>query len=52
MLDTVLLNQGLAKTSFKVFNEFFAQFDQNGDGKISKQECLRFTAKFLESYDP
>ena len=48
LLDEILLNQGRAKTTWNQFNRFFAEFDDNGDGVISKQECARFVRKFLD----
>ena len=36
-------------TSIDQFNEFFADFDSNGDGVISKSECTRFVRKFLDN---
>lgn len=36
LLDEILLNQGRAKTTWNQFNRFFAEFDDNGDGVISK----------------
>jgi Ca2+-binding EF-hand superfamily protein len=49
LLDDVLLSQGRSKTSWAQFNRFFAEFDDNGDGVISMNECARFVKRFIES---
>lgn len=47
MLDEILINQGVGKTTIPQFNRFYAEFDMNNDGFISKSECTRFVRKFL-----
>ena len=41
------MNQGRPKTSWNQFNNFFARYDDNGDGVISKGECYNFVSEFL-----
>jgi Ca2+-binding EF-hand superfamily protein len=47
MLNEILLNQGRQKTTISQFNRFFAEFDDNGDGVISRGECYNFVKRFL-----
>ena len=47
MLDEILINQGRPKTTMAQFNRFFAEFDDNGDNVISKNECYNFVSSFL-----
>ncbi len=42
LLDEILISQGRPQTSQSQFNRFFAEFDDNGDGVISKNECYNF----------
>ena len=47
LLDEILINQGRPKTTISQYNRFFAEFDNNGDGVISRNECASFVRKFL-----
>lgn len=47
MLDDILINQGRPKTTISQFNRFFADYDKNGDGVISRKEVTAFVKKFL-----
>lgn len=47
LLDEILINQGRPKTTISQFNRFFADFDINGDGVISRGECATFVRRFL-----
>ena len=47
MLDEILANRGQPKTTVAQFNRFYADFDLNNDGLISKAECARFVKKFI-----
>lgn len=49
MLDEVLAQRGQPKTSIQQFNRFYAEYDLNGDGLISKSECARFVKKFINT---
>lgn len=48
LLDDILLSQGRQKTTWTQFNNFFEQFDSNGDGVISMSECARFVRSFMD----
>lgn len=47
MLDEITLSQGQEKVTIPQFNRFFAEYDINTDGYISKNECAKFVKKFL-----
>lgn len=47
LLDEILISQGRPQTSQSQFNRFFAEFDANGDGVISKGECYNFVNSFI-----
>ena len=48
LLDEILLSQGRPKCTIRQFNNFFADFDDNGDGVISRGECANFVREFLK----
>ena len=47
-LNSFLANQDQPPMSNFVFNKFFAEFDVNKDGKISKLEMARFLKNFFD----
>ena len=47
LLDEILISQGRPQTTQTQFNRFFAEFDDNGDGVISKNECYNFVNNFI-----
>ena len=47
LLDEILINQGRPKTTWNQFVKFFDEFDDNGDGVISKNECYNFVNRFI-----
>jgi hypothetical protein len=47
MLDEIKASRGEPKTTIPQFNRFYAEFDVNNDGLISKTECARFVKKFI-----
>ena len=47
LLDEILLSQGRPQTTQSQFNRFFSEFDDNGDGVISKNECYNFVNNFI-----
>ena len=47
LLDEILISQGRPQTTQSQFNRFFAEFDDNGDGVISKNECYNFVNNFI-----
>ena len=47
LLNEFMKNQGKRPTTMQMFNAFYADFDQNGDGLISKNEMLHLVEKFI-----
>ena len=47
-LNAFLTNQGMHQATNNQFNRFFADFDVNKDGFISKSEMARFVRQFME----
>ena len=47
LLDEILINQGRPKTTWNQFVKFFDEYDDNGDGVISKNECYNFVNRFI-----
>lgn len=46
-LNDILAQQGRQQATLSMFNRFYAEFDLNGDGRISKTEMARFLRKFM-----
>jgi hypothetical protein len=42
LVNTILKNKGKPSTTIPAFNRFFAEYDVNGDGVLSKREVARF----------
>ena len=42
LINTILKNKGKPSTTILDFNRFFAEYDVNGDGVLSKREIARF----------
>jgi len=47
LLDEILKNQGRPPTSWAQFKKFFDEYDDNGDGVISRKECAGFIRGFI-----
>ena len=47
LLDDILEHKGRPKTTWNQFVKFFDEYDDNGDGVISKGECYTFVDRFL-----
>jgi Ca2+-binding EF-hand superfamily protein len=47
LLDEILIHKGRPKTTWEQFIRFFNEFDDNGDGVISKDECYNFVNSFM-----
>lgn len=46
-LNDILAQHGRQQATLSMFNRFYAEFDLNGDGRISKTEMARFLRKFM-----
>lgn len=51
LVDDILSQKGLPAATVAQFNRFFAEFDVNGDGVLSRGEMARFTRKFLKNQE-
>ena len=47
LLNDYLHGQGKRTASYSLFNRFFNEFDENGDGVLSQSEMKVFVKKFL-----
>ena len=47
LLNDYLHGQGKRAASYSLFNRFFNEFDENGDGVLSQSEMKVFVKKFL-----
>jgi hypothetical protein len=47
LLNDFLKNQGKAPATTAMFSAYYAEFDSNGDGKMSRKEIMHFVEKFL-----
>lgn len=47
LLNDYLADQGKRPASYSLFNRFFNEFDENGDGVLSQSEMRVFVKKFL-----
>ena len=48
LLNTILREQGEPNSSVSEFNRFYAEYDINGDGLLSKDEIARFVKEYLD----
>lgn len=51
LVDDLLSQKGQPPATVAQFNRFFAEFDVNGDGALSRGEMARFARKFIKGQE-
>jgi Ca2+-binding EF-hand superfamily protein len=47
LLTDILNSEGKKSASYSLFDRFFNEFDENGDGVLSEEEMIEFVKKFM-----
>jgi Ca2+-binding EF-hand superfamily protein len=47
LLNDILKSEGKKSASYSLFDRFFNEFDENGDGVLSEEEMIEFVKKFM-----